>query len=161
MSYTCGHCHNSHEYASTAFLCARTEGVVTGSPEDYRRTPEEITYILTGDRPSWDAPVRTPVTEDGMYQTKDGSIFKVQVAVNGSGRLYAKKLVPNDDPAVNDWRFEYAPGALKLLCAEDRLTLDKAKKFGKMYGVCCNCGRTLTDETSIAEGIGPICAGRI
>lgn len=28
----------------------------------------------------------------------------------------------------------------------------------KLYGVCCRCGRTLTDENSISEGIGPICA---
>lgn len=32
--------------------------------------------------------------------------------------------------------------------------------FGKEWGVCCICNRTLTDETSIANGIGPICAER-
>lgn len=32
------------------------------------------------------------------------------------------------------------------------------KKFGQEVGVCCRCGRSLTDETSRARGIGPDCA---
>lgn len=31
-------------------------------------------------------------------------------------------------------------------------------KYGSLYGICCVCGRTLTDESSIAAGIGPICS---
>jgi len=31
-------------------------------------------------------------------------------------------------------------------------------RFGREIGRCCICGRTLTDETSRARGIGPICA---
>jgi hypothetical protein len=30
--------------------------------------------------------------------------------------------------------------------------------YGKEYGICCICNRTLTDPDSIANGIGPICA---
>lgn len=30
--------------------------------------------------------------------------------------------------------------------------------FGKATGVCCICGRTLTNEESVNRGIGPICA---
>src|SRR5690606_32948283 len=49
---------------------------------------------------------RTPaktsgVTEDGMYQTSDGSVYKVQIAKQGSGRLYAKKLTEHD----GEWSF--------------------------------------------------------
>lgn len=33
-----------------------------------------------------------------------------------------------------------------------------AVAFGKAWGVCSACGRTLTDDESIARGIGPICA---
>lgn len=32
--------------------------------------------------------------------------------------------------------------------------------YGRKTGVCCCCGRQLTDEASIAAGIGPICEGR-
>lgn len=105
------------------------------------------------------------ITQDGMYRM-DGAIFKVQVAVHGSGGLYAKRLVMGDP----DWdvadgkataKFEYAPGAVTRLRPEHRMSLEEAKEFGKLYGVCCVCGRTLTDEQSIADGIGPVCGSRV
>ena len=34
-----------------------------------------------------------------------------------------------------------------------RMSLADAKAFGALYGCCCNCGATLTDETSIEAGI--------
>lgn len=94
--------------------------------------------------------------EDGMY-VLDGSIYKVQHAVHGSGKQYAKLLVP---PAVEGERaqFDYAPGMVAKLRPEHRMTLEQAKEFGCTYGTCCVCGRTLTDERSIEAGIGPICA---
>lgn len=95
--------------------------------------------------------------EAGMYRVGD-EIFKVQRAVHGSGRMYAKRLVV-DGPG--EAHFEIAQGAIRKLTAEDRMTLEDAKAFGALYGVCCNCGATLTDETSIEAGIGPICAKRI
>lgn len=104
------------------------------------------------------AKAQTRVTEDGMYRTPDGDIFKVQIAKQGSGNLYAKKLVLDEESKSGS--FEYAPGAINTLRAEWKMSLEEAKEFGKLYGVCCKCGRELTDETSIAEGIGPICAGK-
>lgn len=92
------------------------------------------------------------VNQDGIYRTEDGTVYKVQKAVHGSGRLYAKRL----DPRIP--RFEYDSGAIFKLKPEMKLTLEQAKEFGRLYGVCCSCGATLTDENSIAEGIGPICA---
>lgn len=108
---------------------------------------------------------RTPVTEAGMYR-KGETIFKVQKAVHGSGHLYAKRLhvLPSDRAVRGEWvkaTFEYAPGALKTLAAEDRLTLEEAKTYGALYGTCIVCGRTLTDEKSIAAGIGPVCASKV
>lgn len=90
--------------------------------------------------------------EIGMYRV-DGEIFKVQRAVHGSGHLYAKRLTEDG--------FEYATGAIRKIKASDRMTLDEAKEYGRLTNTCCQCGRTLTDETSIAEGIGPVCAGKI
>jgi hypothetical protein len=40
------------------------------------------------------------------------------------------------------------------------MSLEEAKAFGRLYGVCVRCGATLTDEQSIEAGIGPVCAGR-
>lgn len=105
------------------------------------------------------APVRTSgkVTEDGMYRTQDGTIYKVQIAKQGSGRLYAKKLTQHDD---DSWSFAFASGAIHKLTPADKMTREQAQEFGRLYGVCCRCGADLTDEKSIAEGIGPICGDR-
>jgi hypothetical protein len=94
------------------------------------------------------------ITEAGMYM-KDGVIYKVQKAVHGSGHLYAKKLAGGE---TEDFYFEYAPGVVKNLTPADKMTLEQAKEFGALYGTCCVCGRTLTDEDSIEAGIGPVCA---
>ena len=34
-------------------------------------------------------------------------------------------------------------------------------RYGREIGSCGVCGRTLTDETSRANGIGPVCAGKM
>lgn len=81
-----------------------------------------------------------------------GRVFKVQAA-RGSGNLYAKELV--------DGSFQYVAGAARTLARQGRkLTLEEAKAYGALYGTCCVCGRTLSDEDSIAAGIGPVCATR-
>lgn len=95
----------------------------------------------------------------GMYR-KDGIIYKVQIAIHGSGRLYAKRLVVDGEGHDAHVHFEYAAGVIRNLRIEDRMTIEEAKAFGALYGTCCVCGRTLTDEISIANGIGPVCAKR-
>lgn len=102
---------------------------------------------------------REAITQDGMYKLGE-TIYKVQKAVHGSGKLYAKRLVVDTSVQPAHVSFEYEAGAVSRLSASDKLTLEEAKAFGALYGTCCVCGRTLTDETSIAEGIGPICARR-
>lgn len=149
-----------------------------------------ITALLEAPRAA--APVQTAELEEGMY-VRDGSIFKVQRAVHGSGNLYAKVLVrethegrcaghlPDNDPSAFDapWSycsdeatcsrwvdgettvtFEYAAGAVGRLTPNHKMGLEQAKEFGALYGTCVVCGRTLTNEDSIAAGIGPVCAER-
>lgn len=103
------------------------------------------------------------VTE-GFWKLGD-DVYKVQRAVHGSGYLYAKKLVisvsgdPGDPDTSAGW--DYTPGMMpKLAAGAHELTKDEAAEFGKLYGVCCICGRTLTNEESIAAGIGPVCSGK-
>lgn len=97
-------------------------------------------------------PAPEPV-EEGVYLF-EGKVYKVVRAVHGSGNLYAKLLDPDTG------RFAYVRGAMRLLRTEHRMTLAQAKEYGALYGCCCNCGRTLTNEDSIEAGIGPICARR-
>ena len=98
-------------------------------------------------------PVVNDRVEDGFYEADNGRIVKVQTAVHGSGRQYAKLL------DTEDGSFDYA-GRGPLAWGLTPLTLERAQELGQLYGVCMRCGRTLTDEGSIAAGIGPVCAGK-
>lgn len=103
-------------------------------------------------------PTEAAAVEEGFYIRGDSTI-KVQRALKGDG-LYTKVL----DPETGDWN--YVPGLITRLGqaitkGEARqMTLEEAKAYGRLYGRCCDCGRRLTDEASIAEGIGPICAAK-
>lgn len=100
----------------------------------------------------------TPEISDGFYVWGE-QVYKVQRAVHGSGNLYAKVLDEHG-------HFDFVSGAIVKLTKAvkageaERLTLERAKELGKLYGRCMVCGRTLTDEGSIADGIGPVCAGK-
>jgi len=151
----------------------------------YATAPEDVPPALEPVAEVAPKPERQPVTEDGMYRNpQTGEIFKVQFnKAQGDGRrLYAKRLVlelgdnagatkvvtsipmteelePGEE-ALQVWgaTFEYASGAMRWLDGAWKMSLEEAKKFGALYGTCCVCGRTLTDEKSIAAGIGPVCA---
>lgn len=121
---------------------------------------------LDSDRDMYEALDAERVNEPGMYRLANGDIFKVQKA-KGSENLYAKKLTPimgkrlNENDEIVGWEFIYEKGAMRSLTRGDRLSLADAKAFGIQYGVCCVCGATLKDATSVANGIGPICAGKV
>lgn len=112
------------------------------------------------------APSPDAVTEVGIYRNDAGDVFKVRKS-KSTGNLYAEKLAPiggqrlAENGATVHWTFQYAPGAIKSLTKGMRLTLDEAKKFGILYGVCIVCGKTLVDARSVANGIGPVCAKRV
>src|SRR3546814_14873504 len=65
-----------------------------------------------------------------------------------------EKCDGEDKCPVYESRFDYAASVVRRLSLETRLSLDEAKEFGAVYGVCCVCSRTLTNEESIAAGIG-------
>lgn len=99
-------------------------------------------------------PAEVAATEppEGIHQ-HDGVIFKVQVAKQGSGRKYAKRLDPDAQS------FDYVGrGPLANLSEDTLMSAEEAAVFGRLYGFCVRCGADLTDEDSIARGIGPICA---
>lgn len=98
--------------------------------------------------------------EDGFY-VLNGVVYKVVVAVHGSGRKYARRL---DEHGA--W---VRTSGLTQLRPEHKMTLQEALETAKrhglnvqseLYGRCFVCGRTLTDDESIEAGIGPVCAGK-
>jgi len=93
-----------------------------------------------------------PVPEEGLYQVGD-DVYKVQKAkANGSGHVYAKQmnLETGDFAYVGQKPFH-------LLTAANRMSVEEAGRYGKLYGKCIRCGRDLTDEFSIANGLGKVC----
>lgn len=97
----------------------------------------------------------SPTAEKGYYLV-DGDVFVV-MASKETGKLYAKKLVISGKKG--SW--VYAPGMIYKLKPEQKLTLEEAAKIGHATGVCAICGRTLSDEKSVAQGVGPVCIKRL
>ena len=90
---------------------------------------------------------------EGFYYY-EGAVY--QVVSSKFGNRYAKILVNSGGRGT----WGYSPEVTPLLELTHLLSLSEAKQLGKDYGFCIVCGRTLTDPESIANGIGPICAGR-
>jgi hypothetical protein len=110
---------------------------------------------------------------DGFYELPDGRIYKVVLAIHGSGELYAKQLIVHEaaiwgededgakkliSPAVIEW--DYSPGAMRDIRPEFKMNEEQARAYGALYGRCYECSTPLTNELSIALGIGPICGSR-
>lgn len=89
----------------------------------------------------------------GVYCNPKGVIYRIHKS-RETGALYAKMF------DIEEMAFVYAPGAVRTLTAEMKMTLEEAKRFGVETGICCLCGAYLTDAKSVAEGIGPVCAKR-
>lgn len=94
--------------------------------------------------------------EPGMY-ARDGKVYRV--VLSQAGRLYAKVWTEGDDDTPA--RFEFAPGAIRDLRPEHRMTVEAAKTYSRRLGACCVCGKTLTNPASIERGIGPVCADKV
>lgn len=152
----------TNRYPGTCSKCGnRVEaeaGVLTGSAGSWGADHKDGECTEASSLPETTTNGRTGPSDppEGMHRLEDGSIYKCQVAHHGSGNKYAKLLIVEDGVG----RFQYAPGAVRKLSDATLMTLEEAKSFGALYGVCCVCAATLTDERSIAAGIGPVCAAR-
>lgn len=79
-----------------------------------------------------------------------GSLYVVR------GEEYQGKIFGGVYQAVN----AASADTLAVLIELAKNPSEAARMYGKQTGVCCCCGRELTDPVSIAAGIGPICANK-
>lgn len=118
------------------------------------RKAEELTITRAGTLRNGVVTVQATAVEitEGFYELA-GTAYKVQLNLAGTS-LYGKKLV--------EGRWEYVPGVVGVLTRGNAvpLTEELAAKLGHLYGTCVICNRRLTDEESIAKGIGPVCASK-
>lgn len=103
------------------------------------------------------AKVVAPKVPAGRYAVViDGvtKFFKVDTPTEGrwAGRTFVKIQASDELHAV---RGDTARQVLELIAKDPEAA---SKLYGREIGACGVCGRTLTDEESRANGIGPICA---
>jgi len=97
---------------------------------------------------------RDEAVAGGGFFTDGQAYWLVQVG-RESGYPYAK--VWNEESRS----FFFDRSAMRDVWARGRrATLAEAEAFGVRFGICGECGRTLTNPDSIERGIGPICAGK-
>jgi len=100
---------------------------------------------------------------DGIYKVPANGtvhIYKVYKMVHGSGRQGVKSMsVKYHDDGTKEGVFTYIGLAVKYLPeGAEKMGKEEAIAYGKMYGFCVRCGATLTDEKSIARGMGKWCS---
>lgn len=98
-----------------------------------------------------DAPVS--VVDGQTYRAPDGRTFHVYQGQ--AGHLLAKLWDAAEDA------FGYFGAATRLPAGLVKLTTEELQAFGRATGTCAVCMRHLTDDTSVARGIGPICARKL
>jgi hypothetical protein len=94
---------------------------------------------------------------NGRYAVEEDGVLKFFKVKNGN----RPGFVFLDVQASDDWHSIRNLGrirAILALIAED--PEGALCRYGQELGVCGDCGRTLTDETSRAIGRGPICRSR-
>lgn len=112
--------------------------------------------------------------QDGIYKHHTGHIYKLYHTQKGI--QVAKRLLTRTKPCYDcvdgtcdlpaghicyeaEWKYE-GKAPLAFIKPESRFNLEQAMEFGAIYGECALCGRELTNELSIALGIGPVCGNR-
>lgn len=146
MNIRCAHCKGRHDTVIAVKECYLRSVAVKNTPKHAPKAPA-VAFVPT-----------QPVTQPGIYRKVTGSAVSVyRVRKSKTGNLYAEALVVAAQPG-HKGKFLYAPGAIKALTADMKMTLEQAKEFGHAYGSCCVCGALLSDPKSVEAGIGPVCA---
>lgn len=114
-----------------------------------------IETLIRHSNASYEAPVVREKAPVGVYKRGD-DIYRV-IKGRQSSNTYAQKLAtdPSGQPV-----WDYAGGMIFELKVEELISAEVAAQMGRARGYCVICGRYLTDETSVARGIGPVCYDR-
>jgi hypothetical protein len=95
------------------------------------------------------------ITNVGAYRHL-GVVYSIRKG-RESGRLQVWSL----DSSTNSWTYDSKNyKVLYDLLPEHRLTLNEAVNASAQTGSCVHCGRTLSKLTSVAMGMGKICASK-
>lgn len=94
------------------------------------------------------------IVDGEAYRAADGAVYRAYTTQRG---ILCLKLWDADTK-----EFSYAGSASRFASAGlVKLTIEESREFGRATGTCIRCMRHLTDDNSVREGIGPICAGKL
>lgn len=107
--------------------------------------------------------VSVTTLEEGFY-VLNGEVLKVTPNKAGT-RMYAKRwedclgnaLVLDEQNKGTTGSWNYAPGMVRELTPDMKMSLEDAKFFTGIWKQCVRCGAKLTATQSVEQGIGPIC----
>jgi len=97
---------------------------------------------------------RIEALSEGFYRADSGDIIRLKTS-RSSGNLYGTLLNKETH------KFEYAPGIMRNVRPENRMTLEEVAEYGLEFKHCLVCGKQLTKKESKDRGIGPVCAKRV
>lgn len=152
-------------YSSLAAQFATRMGGLAGTPEEAtikatewakNQSMQRVSDAITDLKNKVNAlpKPKTATVEVGYYTLNDDTYFVTKSKT--SGNTYAKKWAVKYGNKKASWL--YAPGVMASLVGSSPMTLEDAKAFGHAHGYCLRCGAQLTDPTSVAAGVGPVCA---
>lgn len=105
------------------------------------------------------------VLTEGVYACPDGSLVKVKSNKAKTGQyalamldIHGKRLTMTGEVVKWDWVF--APGLVREVKPEWKLTKEMAYELGIKLGKCMWCGRKLKAADSVIKSLGPVCAKR-
>lgn len=93
------------------------------------------------------------ITDGEAYRAADGRVFRAYRTQ--AGHLCLKLW------NVDTSSFEFFGGVKRAPAGLEQLSVEESREFGRATGTCIRCMRHLTDDESVRNGIGPICASRL
>lgn len=127
---------------------------LVASRDALRKRAQEITRKAA-------APAQERAEDGATYRAPNGSIFHAYKTQRGI--LCLKLWVATgelDDNGKAVGAFEWYGAAVRLPRDSVKMTREDAAEFGKATGTCCVCMRHLTNDESVAAGIGPVCVSK-
>lgn len=156
----CAHCKDYHPSIADVKQCASVHNaakvfsVQDSLPLDLPVPPARPAHITLREQAKRDA---VPPGRYAVYRNEILGFFKVDRPTEGRwvGHTFVSQVVSDKEYRLNRAQARYV---LNLIAEDPR---EAMIRYGREIGSCGHCGRTLTNATSRAAGIGPVCAGRM
>lgn len=170
----CGHCNGRHVSVTDVRSCS--QGIAVSNVEgmsatDIARLPDPESERIESESDADDPVPAKPhtnvpaalvkYTPAGRYAIDfEGKLrfFKIDRPTEGrwAGFVFVKEQAGDNEHPVKTLRRQEVLEAIAAEGAEVCST-----RYGRELGHCGVCGRTLTDEQSRAQGIGPVCIAKM